>query len=159
MGKSLTEYAEQHPQQVPEREREQMHRTAETIKDRQQEREQAERLKDSILQQLEQGNAPQYILYTALKAIGLLTRDPDFTEAGQGYLDSVYSDLAQQALFTDNAAIAARRLEQMQADYTGRTKADLRRRLNHTRRITEALNAALQEVDLLESAPELTGET
>lgn len=152
MGQSLAEYAAQHPQQQPESEREQMQNTAESFKDRQQEREQAERLKDGILQQLEQGNAPQYILYAAIKAIGLLSHDPEFTEAGQRYLDHVYADLAQESLVTDNAAIAAHRLEQMQAEYIRKARASLTRQLNGSKRISDAIEKALDELSKLEES-------
>lgn len=150
MGKTLKEYAAQHPQQEPEREREQMRSTTEAIKDRQQEREQAERLKESILQQLEQGNAPESILYTAIKVIGLLSSDPGFAEAGQRCLDAVYADLAQQSLLVDNAAVAAHRLETMRHDYNKKLKTSLTRQLNGYRRIADALLKALQAVDEVE---------
>lgn len=146
MGISLSEYAAQHPQEEPERERQQMQEIAATIKDRQQEREQAAQLKESILQQLEQGNAPEYILYTAIKAIGLLSNDPGFIEAGQRCLDSVYSDLAQQSLITDNEAIAAHRLEQMQSEYIRKARASLTRQLNGSKRISDAIEKALQAI-------------
>jgi len=150
LNPAIVEYAAQHPQQEPKQEREQMHSTAEIIKDRQQEREQAEQLKESILQQLEQGNAPESILYTAIKAIGLLSSDPGFTEVGQRCLDTVYADLAQQSLLTDNAAVAAHRLDTMQHDYNRRLKSSLTRQLNGYQRIADALNKALQAVDELE---------
>lgn len=157
MAKSLEEYAAQHPQQEPERERQSIQEAAKTYQDRQQERERIEQLKASIMRQLEQGNAPQYILYTAIKAIGLLTQDAAWTEAAQKTLDSVYADLAQQSFLTDNAAIAAQRLETMQTDYNDKLRRQLTRQLNGYRRIEKALQEALQAVNAIEpQEPEQT---
>jgi len=154
MAKTLEEYAAQHPQQEPERERQAIAETAQTYRERQQEREQAEQLKASILQQLEQGNAPQYILYTAIKAIGILTHDAEWAEAGRQTLDTVYADLAQQSLLTDNAAIAAQRLDTMQAEYNDKLRRQLQRNLNGYRRIEKALTEALQAVNALGPEPD-----
>ena len=157
MAKSLEEYAAQHPQQEPERERQSIQEAAKTYQDRQQERERIEQLKASIMRQLEQGNAPQYILYTAIKAIGLLTQDAAWTEAAQKTLDSVYADLAQQSFLTDNAAMAAQRLETMQTDYNDKLRRQLTRQLNGYRRIEKALQEALQAVNAIEpQEPEQT---
>lgn len=150
MGKSLAEYAAQHPQQEPERERQAIAETARSYQDRQQEREQVEQLKASIAQQIQEGNAPQYILYTALQAIGILTHDEEWAQAGKQTLDSVYADLAQQSLLTDNAAIAAQRLDAMRAAYNEKLRRQLKTQLNGYRRIEKALQEALQAVNALE---------
>ena len=155
MGKTLAEYAAQHPQPEPERERQAIDETARSYRTQMQEREQVEGLKSSILQQMEQGNAPETILYTALRAIGILTNDAEWTEAGKQALDSVYADLAQQSLLTDNAAIAAHRLKQMQADYNDKLRRQLTQKLNGYRRIEKALQEALQAVDALEPQKEI----
>lgn len=150
MAKTLAEYAAQYPQQEPERERQSARETARSYREQMQEREQVEGLKASILQQLEQGNAPETILYTALRAIGILTHDAEWTEAGEKTLESGYADLAQQSLLTDNAAIAAQRLDTMQAEYNEKLRRQLQRNLNGYRRIEKALTEALQAVDALE---------
>lgn len=156
MGYSLDEYAALHPQTRPEREQAAMLDTANTIKDRRQERERAEQLKASMLKQLDQGNAPQSILYTAITAIGLLTHDEAWTEAAQGALDTVYADLAQQSLLIDEATIAAERLEQMQIEYNAKLRRQLNRQLSGYQRIAKGLNEALAALNGLE---ELTTET
>lgn len=150
MGKSLAEYAAQHPQQEPDRERQAIADTAQSYRERQQEREQAEQLKASIAQQLQEGNAPQYILYTAIKAIGLLTHDEEWTEAQNQALDSIYEDLAQQSLLTDNAAIAAQRLDTMKKQYNDKMRRQLTTQLNGYRRLEKALQEALQAVNALD---------
>ena len=149
-GKTLEEYAAQHPQTEPERERQAIAGTARRFREQMQERETVDQLKESILQQLEQGNAPELILYTALRAIGLLTHDDQWTEAGQKSLDAVYSDLAQQSLLTDNAAIAAHRLETMQTAYNEKMRRQIIRSLTEYRRIERALQEALQAIDAIE---------
>ncbi len=150
MGKSLAEYAAQHPQQEPERERQAIAETARSYQDRQQEREAVEQLKASIAQQLQEGNAPQYILYAALRAIGILTHDTEWAEAQKRILDSIYADLAQQSLLTDDAAIAAARLDAMQTQYNDKLRRQLTTQLNGYRRIEKALQEALQAVNALE---------
>ena len=127
-----------------------MEETARTYNDRQQEREIVEQLKASILRQLEQGNEPQIILYTALKAIGILTQDAQWAADGQEILDKVYSDLAQESLLTDNAATAAARLDTMQATYNEKLRRQLKSQLNGYKRIEKALQEALQAVNTME---------
>ena len=154
MAKTLEEYAAQHPQQEPERERQAIEETARSDGEQMQERETVEGLKASILQQLEQGNAPETILYTALRAIGILTHDEQWTEAGKQTLDKVYADLAQQSFLTDNAAIAAQRLDTMQAEYNDKLRRQLQRNLNGYRRIEKALTEALQAANALDPEPD-----
>ena len=149
MGLSLEEYAKLHPMPEPA-ERETMAAAVRTWAERQEEREQAEQLKRSILEQLQSGNDPQLILYAAIKCIGLYSADAEFTEQAQGCLDSVYSDLMQQSLLTDNAAIAAERLAAMQSEYNAKLRRSINRQLAGYRRITAALNEALAEINDLD---------
>lgn len=150
MGKSLAEYAAQNPQQEPPREREAMHQTAETIKDRQEAQERAAQLMQSIQTQLEQGNAPQTILYTAIQTIGILSHDAEWAAAAETSLDTVYADLAQQSLLVNEATIAAQRLEQMQEDYNGKLRRQLTRQLSGYQRIAKGLNEALDALNQID---------
>lgn len=150
MGKSLAEYAAQNPQPEPPQERQAVAHAARSYNDQIAERDQAERLKASIAQQLQEGEAPQYILYSALRAIGLLTHDAAWAEAQQKTLDGVYSDLAQQSLLTDNAAIAAARLDAMQTEYKEKLRRQLQRQIGGYKRIARALNEALDAVNALD---------
>lgn len=150
MGKSLAEYAAQNPQPEPPQERQAVAHAARSYNDQIAERDQVERLKASIAQQLQEGEAPQYILYSALRAIGLLTHDEAWAEAQQKTLDSVYSDLAQQSLLTDNAAIAAARLDAMQTEYKEKLRRQLQRQIGGYKRIARALNEALDAVNALD---------
>ena len=150
MGKTLEEYAAKNPQQEPEREREAIAGTARTYRDRQQERDQVEQLKESITRQLQEGNAPQYILYPALQAIGILTHDQAWTDAGKQALDSIYSDLAQQSLMADEEAIAAQRLADLETQYREKLRRQLRTQLRGYQRVEKALREALQATEALD---------
>ena len=154
MAKTLAEYAAQNPQEMPPAEQEQQQNAA-TMKDREreraQERQNDERLKASILAQLQQANEPQYILYTALEAIGLLTHDAEWAETGKACLDKIYDDLAQQSLLTDNAAIAEARTREMQEGYKDRLRRQLNKQLQGYHKIARGLNDALAALDELDS--------
>ena len=154
MAQGLFEYAEQNPAQEPPQERQAIRNTARTYREAQEQRETAEGLKESIAQQLEQGNAPQYILYTAIKAIGLLTNDADWTERQRETLDGIYSDLAQQSFITDNEAIAAHRLDRMQKEYNDKLRRQLTKSLNGYRRIEKGITEALKALNDMEQAQE-----
>ena len=156
MALSLEEYARLHPQEQPQREREAMAAQAETLHDRQQRREDADRLKEVILQQLEKGQDPQTVLYTALQCIGLLSNDTEWAEAGQKCLDKVFSDLAQQSLLIDNEAVAAQRLDTMQSQYNDKLRRQLNRQLAGYRRIETALREALAAVNDLDPEEPVT---
>lgn len=145
-AKSLKEYAAEHPAAALPAD-DPANAAARIFQDLQAEREQAEELKDSIAQQIQQGNAPEFILYTALNAIGLLTADEAWAAKCKAILNSIYSDLAQQSLLTDNAAIAAQRLEEMHRGYTNKTRAQLQRKLSGCKRLSAALNDAINAID------------
>ena len=150
MAKSLAEYAAQNPQPEPLQEPQAIAGASRSYNDRIAERDQVERIKTSIAQQLQEGSAPQYVLYSALRAIGILTHDEAWAETQEKALDSVYSDLAQQSLLTDNAAIAAERLDAMQADYNAKLRRQLQRQIGGYKRIARALNEALNAVNELD---------
>ena len=147
---NLNEYARLHPQSQPEQEREEMEAQAETIFDKQKRRDDAEHLKSVILQQLEGGREPQAVLYTALQCIGLLSDDPEWTEAGEKYLDQVFSDLAQQSLIINDEEEAAKRLDTMQKEYREKLRRQLNRQLVAYKKIETALRGALSEVNGLD---------
>ena len=151
MAKSLAEYAAQHPQPMPEPAA--ATTTGETIRERLEALEKAEQLKASILRQIDSGNAPQIILYTALKCIGLLSNDPDFAEAGEKILDKIYADLAQLSFTADNAAIEAQRLKELQEAYNAKLREVIKRQIKGNDRINRALYAALEAVDSMEPQP------
>lgn len=127
-----------------------------TLKDRIQDRERAAELMESITEQLEKGNAPQLILYSAISAIGLLTNDPEWAAAAHDTLDTVYADLEQDSFLTDNAAVAAHRLEQMQQNYNEKLKRQLERSIRNYDRLVSSMRETLNIVTGLdpdESSP------
>lgn len=149
MAKSLAEYAAQNPQEMPPQEAT-ARREAKSIAERREEWTEAERLKESILRQIDSGTAPQTILYTALSCIGLLTADKEWTEAAQTALDTVYADLAQLSLLVDNAEKERERLQQMQTDYNAKLRAAIRQKIRGLDKINRALFAVLDAVEEIE---------
>lgn len=149
MGISLAEYAAQHPQEEPA----QQAAPIRTYREAAQDRETVEQIKAGISQQLAQGNAPQYILYSALRAIGILTQDQAWAEAGIAALDSVYADLAQQSMLAEESSAAADRLAQMQADYCQKTRRQIRQSLTKLEKLQRALSEAERVVNALDGNP------
>ena len=145
MGKSLEEYAARHPQPEPE-----AADTARRYYEAQQERERVDQLKASISHQLEQGTPPQYILYAAIRAIGILTHDEAWAEAGAAALDRVYEDLAQQSMQNDEAAIAERRLKEILEQYSTTVLRQLNSQLRKTVKLEKALQEAIAAVNAFE---------
>lgn len=113
----------------------------------QQDRQQARQLMDSIQAQLEQGTGPQYILYTAVKAIGLLSHDAEWEAAARASLDTIYGDLMQKSMLIDQEAIAAQRLEEMQTIYNERTRKHLQNRLKDYEKLSGQIKEALTTLD------------
>lgn len=149
MGISLAEYAAQHPQEEPA----QQAAPIRTYREAAQDRETVEQIKAGISQQLAQGNAPQYILYSALRAIGILTQDQAWAEAGIAALDSVYADLAQQSMLAEESSAAADRLAQMQADYCQKTRRQIRQSLTKLEKLQRALTEAERAINALDGNP------
>ena len=149
MAKSLAEYAAQNPMPEPPQER-QARETAKGIAERREELEQAQRLKESIAQQIEKGSEPQALLYTALRCIGLLTNDAEWAEATETALDSIYADLAQLSFTIDNAQKERDRLQQMQEEYNGKLRAAIRQKIRQYEKVSKALYAVLDAVEELE---------
>lgn len=110
--------------------------------------ERAENLKTAILRQMEDEQAPELILYMAIEAIGLLSDDADYIECGQRWLNIVYKDLGRDAETLTDATGQARRLEQMQADYTQKLYNSITRQMGTCRKIMEALRSVQATLSL-----------
>ena len=143
----LSEYAADHPQEQPVPEREQTAATADIIRERQQEQAEAERLKQSITRQLEKGEPPQAILYSAVKAIGILSHDAAWAEAAQATLDGVWADLAQQSLFINADETAAARLQEQQQAYIDKLRRQTERQQDRLRKISKGLQDVINAID------------
>lgn len=153
-AKTLEEYAAQHS--LPEPTAAPADTTGRVYRD-QQDRQQARQLMDSIQAQLQEGTGPQYILYTAIKAIGLLSHDAAWEDAARASLDFVYGDLMQKSMLIDQEAIAAQRLAEMQTNYNEKTKKQLQGRLADYDRLAKKMREALQvleEITGADAAPE-----
>lgn len=155
MKKGLFDYAEKHPAGAPPQEIEIEQKSA---AERQAKDQEAADLKESISHQIEQGNAPQYILYTAIKAIGLLTSDDAWSEKNLTALDSVYDDLRQESFLVDNAAIAKARLDEMRTQYNAKLKRQINAQLNGYRKLSDALTEAYRIVNIMDQKEEQDAE-
>lgn len=147
--KSLEEYAAQYQaeEMEPVQDLRVMAEISKSYEERKHEADEAQRLKESISAQLEQGLPPQNILYTAITTIGLLTHDEEWAEAGHGILEGIYSDIAQQSFLTDTAAIAEKRLNDMQAAYLDKVRRQLQRDLVSISRIGKSIRETLQVIE------------
>lgn len=155
MSYGLFDYAQQNPDtQAPQQEAQAIRDTAQTYRDQQERQQAVEKLKAAILQQFEQGDAPQLILYTALKAIGTATADNTWTETATGFLDTVYGDLMQESFIDDNAAIAAKRLEEQRAEYVDKTRRKMKYLQRETNTIYGYIQTIMEHLDALENIPE-----
>ena len=147
---NLRQYAELHPVPEPEEERQAAEDAAAIIDRRQREQEEAERLKESISNQLDEGYFPQNVLYTALKLIGLLSHDQDWGEAQQAKIDKVYAGLEQQNFFIDNQAVAAKRLQDAQQEYNAKLRRQINRNIAQYVKIESQLRGIIKALDELE---------
>jgi hypothetical protein len=134
------------PQQAAERQQAEsdLHRIRE-------EQEKVERIKAAITAQMEQGTAPQYMLFGAIDCIETLTHDAGWGEPLKEKLNAIYHDLAQESLFADNAAIAAERLKKQQSEHNARLRRELTRQIAKQTAIEAALRGALRSLDELEN--------
>lgn len=156
MSIGLFDYNEQNPGAADLLDEIDIHETAQAMQDAQATQERRERqaqttaqLKASILRQLEQGNAPELILYTALQAIGESTGDAEWTEAATGYLDTVYKDLMQQSLFVDGVTAATERLQEKRRAFAEKQLTGIKRALQSMETITTGLNLAQSQYEYI----------
>lgn len=145
LGKYVAEHPGQEPEPLPGQARQM---SAETQRA---EREQAAaKLKERITAQIKQGTEPQYILYAAIKAIGLMTDDIAWTRANLEALDNIYSDLAQESIIIDNTSIAAQRLQEKQQEANRKMKRRAVQSMNAYNAIVKDLQAILEQLNKLE---------
>lgn len=139
MGLSLEEYAKQNP--PTENEQREFKEAAKPLQEELARTRAVEDLKAGILSQIWQGDEPQYILYAALEAIGILTNDADWAALGQAELDKIYGDLRQRALFRDDLALEHERLEGKQADFLDKLQKRTARDMRTAQNILDSLDA------------------
>lgn len=141
MGKGFFDVAQQEPYRTAGDALKQSAQAAQTWKQAQAE---AAPIKAQIRREIEAGDAPQLILYQALKVIGILTGDPEFTAATTVILDEVYKDLDQLALFQNNERIAQERREAQLREVNEATQRSLTRQLKKQQHVVIAITAALK---------------
>lgn len=149
MGKSLSEYAALYPPGSADPAPQDIPKTPPVVASIPR-IDEVSRLKASILRQIREGNAPQYILYAAVDAISILTMDTDWKTDTRAALDALYRDLAQASLLSDNEDEAAARREAARAEYNGKLRKDISRQIRGCKRIERALYAVLDALSLVE---------
>lgn len=151
MGIGLFEYAQNNPDQVePEQARQE---TAATVRSFQN-LEKVQELKASIADQISQGREPQYILYTAIRVIEMLTNDSEWARPLQETLDGLYSGIAQESLFRDQTAAAIRTRQEHLTRYTQKKHRELNNSLTECRKLAIELEAALRIIDNMATGTE-----
>ena len=140
----LYDFAETAPVKEPERVPAADEKTREFYRDRQQEAEHILEAKKSIGAQISEGTPPEYVLYSALRLIGYLTRDEAWSERQRAKLDETYEDLSQLSLLADNEAIGRARLKDQKWKFSEKTLRSLNRTKKECDKLTEALNQAIQ---------------
>lgn len=139
----LFDFAETAPAQSCERVPDPDAQTREFYIDRQQEAARIDAAKESIAAQISEGTPPEYVLYSALQLIGLLTHDNTWSEDQRAKLDKVYEDLAQISLLADNEAIGRARLEEQKRVFSDKVLRRLNRTKKECEKMAEALNQAI----------------
>ena len=151
MGIGLFEYAQNNPDQVePEQARQE---TAATVRSFQN-LEKVQELKASIADQISQGREPQYILYTAIRVIEMLTNDSEWAHPLQEELDRLYSGIAQESLFRDQTAAAIRSQQEHLTRYTQKKHRELNNSLTECRKLAIELETALRIIDNMATGTE-----
>lgn len=155
MGHGLFKYAEMNQQEAPALEDQKPAEGMDRYIKRQSDIEHAKELMQSIEAQLQQGRPPQYVLYTALRVIGLLSGNTAWEARQRAQLDTIYKDLDQESLFADNAAKAEARLDEQRAQYIDKTRRKLKRIESETGTIYGLVQAVLDHLDALDTGDEI----
>jgi hypothetical protein len=90
-----------------------------TYQDKLEQYEEVERIKAGIVQQLEEGQEPESILYLAIFALSRATCDDGFLEKASPFLSG---NKDEQSLFLDLDAMQAKRLERRKAYFDKRRR-------------------------------------
>ena len=144
---NLQEYAAKNPGEPIAKEQSEMKELARSVSDAREDREEAERLKDVIGLQIEKGQEPQTILYTALKCIGLLTNSQEWAESGHAALEAVYQDIAQQSFLVDQSAIEIERLNRKEEDYRQKLLKNMERQLRNCQKIDRDITSVIRSLN------------
>ncbi len=140
---SLSEYAKLHPTAEPEEQR----NIRQAYVDRMQEQEEINRMKAGIIRRIESGERPQFILMTAVKALGMATNDPEFSASCTAALDAMYGDMKQETLFGENERVEADRQQAALEAYKEKTRRQVIRSMNGCRKIEQALGDVLLAIN------------
>lgn len=107
----------------------------------------AEDLKRDIEDQLKQGIGAEFILYLAVKCIGILSDDPDFSDRIRDQLNEIYGDLTQENFLINRADIEDQRLTEQHEAYKAKLLKSIDTKARDLIRIQKALNDLRKIVD------------
>lgn len=157
MGKTLAEYAAENPMAMPEPEQEQLRiageQQAKREKDRQEIDDYITRLEQSkarIMDMIECGTAPHWVLMRTLSLIGLLTNDNEWSNKGQEIIYSIYGETDQQSLLDDTAREQLQKISEQKQAYKDKMIKQLDRQVAATRKITASLTEAINALEEIE---------
>lgn len=107
----------------------------------------AEDLKRDIEDQLKQGIGAEFILYLAVKCIGILSDDRDFSDRIRDQLNEIYGDLTQENFLINRADIEDQRLTEQHEAYKAKLLKSIDTKAKDLIRIQKALNDLRKIVD------------
>lgn len=143
MPKSLSDFARENPVTLSPEEIQRAQEPARAYEQKYVEEQTILELKNSVLKQLQKGNPPQFILFTAVDLIGMLTRDEEWSNEANEILTGMYADLAQQSLFQSELTTAEERYTARQKVYNAKLEKQLKNQLSGYRNVEKALKDAL----------------
>lgn len=155
----LFDFANQHETKAePLREREAVRAAAESFHDIQTRQGDIERGKAIITEMLQQDQAAQYILYSAVGLIGLCTEDQAWTDAAKESLQRHYGDLEQMTIVLENHAANMEELKQKQAAYIDKARRRLKFIDNKAKDLISLISTSKFILDQMEEQPEYINE-
>lgn len=110
--------------------------------------EKAEKLKHTILNQLEQGTAPQVVLLNTIEAIRFYSGDYDFAKEPLKELAPLYKDYEQADMFVDKVAKEYMLLELKRQEARAKLQKSLERWVNVCGQDIKKCNALWQQLEI-----------
>lgn len=121
---------------------------------REAERDQAYKIRDGLLTQLESGDNPCLILYNALKCISYLTHDADFMTNAEKLFSEGYSELSAQSFLINDLLTASDDLREKQTKKIKTLRNSVQRQMKSIGVLESTMKSLLKTVDDLEATIE-----
>lgn len=114
------------------------------------ERDQAYKIRDGILTQLDAGDNPCIILYNAIECIGLLTHDDEFLQTAKEYFNAGYAELSAQSNLINDLLMQTDELREKQNSRIATLKRSILRQSKSIETIKTQMDSLLTTVDDLD---------